>query len=280
MPRPSPLTRGLASAALAATAGIVVLGGILRGFGAELGGYEDLEGARKVGGMVLGAVVLGLVGVASWRERGDRRVVLSAWAALAVVGAQGFLGTRAVPPPEDRPPLLAAHLLLTLLLASLLLVVRAGGRAPAADQTDPARRRFRLVALLAVTAAAMQIVVGTQVRGQLDLLALGEPDLPRGRWLAELGPLADAHRHLGGLVGVLTAGLAVLASRLKPRAPDLGRAAAIALVLCIAQVWVGLQMAWRALPPDAQALHLPLGVVLWAALFVVLLRAGRPAPAA
>jgi heme A synthase len=72
----------------------------------------------------------------------------------------------------------------------------------------------------------------------------------------------------------------MLATRCRPRDAFLGRAAATALVLCIAQSALGLSLAWRALPPDAQALHLPLAALFFGVVYVVALRAARPAPVA
>lgn len=274
------------TAALVSTLALLVLGGVLRAMGAALGAPEKLEDLRRLAGMLLGLCVVALAGTAVWRHRGQPAVLWPSLGAVGCVGLQGFLGTRSVA-PGDRPAMIAAHLLVTLLLVGLLLGARESARASARDdrvgsggrEARPPlprdRARVRTLALLTCLLIGVQVVLGARVRGALDLVILSQPELPRGQWLDALQSLPYVHRQVGGLVGVAIAALAVLAARCNPRAPAVGRAAATALVLCIGQTALGLTMMGRALPPDAQALHLPLAVVLFAVVFAVAQRAGR-----
>ena len=236
------MIRHWATASLVCTGALVILGGILRGFGVSLAEPEALEHSRRIAGMVLGVCVLGVAVVACVRHRGQARVLWPSLAAVLCVGAQGFLGTRPVE-PDLRPLMITAHLLITLVLTGLLLHVRlAAAQAVAGPPPlpDAAHRRLQLLAAIACGATAMQIVLGAQVRGQLDLLFLGEPELARGAWLAELGPLPAAHRHVAGLVGMVTATLAALSARLRPRDAGVARAAAVRFALAaIPGRWAG-----------------------------------------
>lgn len=277
MTRPATGLRRWTAAALLSTLALLVLGGLLRAMGPALGDPAQLEDLRRLAGMVLGLCTLGLVGTALWRHRERRGILVPALVALGCVGLQGFLGTRILD-PADRPLMIAAHLAVTQVLVLVLLLAResARGEAPVPLPTD--RRRVFGLAVLTALLVTVQILLGSQVRGQLDLLVLGEPDLPRGQWLAALGSLPQVHREVAGLVGMGVAATAMLATRCTPRDPALGRAAAVALVACVAQCVLGLTLTGRALPPDAQALHLPLSVVLFGLVVAVALRARR-APA-
>lgn len=277
MTRPATAARRWTSAALLSTLALLVLGGLLRAMGPALGDPAHLEDLRRVAGMVLGLCTLGLAGTALLRHRDRPGILVPALAALACVGLQGFLGTRIVE-AEDRPLMIAAHLAVTQALVLLLLLARASARFELPAPMSPDRRRVFGLAVLTAVLVTVQILLGSQVRGQIDLLVLGEPDLARGQWLAALGTLPQVHREVAGLVGMGVAALTVLATRCTPRSPALGRAAAVALVACVAQCVLGLTLAGRALPPDAQALHLPLSVVLFGLVVTVALRARR-APA-
>jgi cytochrome c oxidase assembly protein subunit 15 len=277
--------RRWATAALLATLAMLVVGGILRGLGAGTAETAGMEQVRRVTAIALGLFTLGLATTAIWRHAAQRALLWPALGAVATVALQGYLGARPVP-PDARPWMVSAHLLLTLVLVALLLATRAAADAPATAADDPApapidedRRRVRFLAWATIAATTVQVLLGAHVRAHVDLVALGEPDLARGAWLGALGDLPPVHRHLGGLIGMAAAGLAMLSTRCRPRDPVLGRAAATALVLCIAQSATGLNLTYRALPPDAQALHLPLAVLFFGVIFFVALRAGRAASA-
>lgn len=277
MTRPATGLRRFAAAALLSTLALLVLGGLLRAMGPALGDPEHLEDLRRVAGMILGVFTLGLAGTALLRHRDRPGILAPALAALGCIGLQGFLGTRPVA-AEDRPLMIAAHLAVTQVLVLCLLLARESARFEAPAPLPPDRRRVFGLAVLTAVLVSVQILLGSQVRGQIDLLVLGEPDLARGQWLAALGTLPQVHREVAGLVGMGVAATAMLATRCTPRSPGLGRAAAVALVACVAQCALGLTLSGRALPPDAQALHLPLSVVLFGLVLAVALRARR-APA-
>jgi len=272
--------RRWASAALLATLAMLVVGGILRGLGAGTAETAGMEQVRRVTAMTLGLCTLGLATTALWRHAKQRALLWPALGAVATVALQGYLGARPVP-PEARPLMVSAHLLLTLALVALLLSVHVAAAKPTEGQPGPLEadhRRVRFLAWATLATTVVQVLLGAHVRAHVDLVALGEPDLARGEWLAALGDLPPAHRHLAGLIGMGTAGLALLSTRCHPRDPVLGRAAATALVLCIAQTALGMNLTFRALPPDAQALHLPLAGLFFGVLLFVALRAGRSAP--
>lgn len=282
--------RRWATAALLATLAMLVVGGILRGLGAGTAETAGMEQVRRVTAIALGLCTLGLATTAIWRHAAQRALLWPALGAVATVALQGYLGARPVP-PDARPWMVSAHLLLTLALIALLLAAREAAAAianppvathpaddPAPAPIDEYRRRVRFLAWATLAATAVQVLLGAHVRAHVDLVALGEPDLARGDWLAAQGDLPAVHRHLAGLIGMATAGLAVVSTRCHPRDAVLGRAAATALVLCIAQSALGLNLTYRALPSDAQALHLPLAGLFFGVVLFVALRAGRPVP--
>jgi cytochrome c oxidase assembly protein subunit 15 len=159
-------------------------------------------------------------------------------------------------------------------LATVSLLIYATVSAYARDggvAEDPPRARSRVSDLALGTAGLtlVQIGLGTRVRSTLDTIGANPAAIARGEWIDHVGAVDHVHRAFA--MGVLLAALllAIHARRMfgvrrVVRAWCDGVAA-----LALAQVLVGVGLAYRALPPVLQVLHVTIASLMLGALVVV-----------
>jgi len=295
----------LALATTAATYLLILVGGLVRAAGAGLGCPDwpkcfgswvpptradqlppAFDAARfnpalawteylnRLLGVMVGFLIFATLAAAITWHRRSRRVLWPTLLAFLLVGFQGWLGGRVVAHGLE-PWIVTAHLVVALVIVSMLLYATVNAFFPAtAPAPSPGRRRLGRAAgaLLALTLA--QVAVGTQVRSRIDEAAHAD-DLPRGAWLASAGGVDRAHRKasLAVLTGALT--LLVVVWR-RERAPGwLVGAAAAAAGLTLAQITVGVVLAFLDLPRMAQVAHLTVASLLLGAETLVALLAYR-----
>ena len=234
-----------------------------------------LEYVNRLLGVVIGFLIFATL-IAAWRRhRKQPRIVWPATAAFVLVGVQGWLGGQVVA-QGLKATVLTAHMLLALIIVGLLLYAhleaRFGERADAA-MGAPGQRRLGWLGLGLGALMLLQVGVGTAVRGVLQ--ALEKAQVPRDTWLP-LGWWPDiAHRQLAAIVTVACVLLVWVTVRRAPGHPGLRRWSAVVLGLNLAQVLAGLGLAYAAVPPPLQVVHLALASLLFGALSVYVYQAFR-----
>lgn len=234
-----------------------------------------LEYVNRLVGVTIGLLIFATL-VSAWRwYRGAPRVVWPIMAAFVLVGFQGWLGGQVVA-KELADDVLTLHLVVALVIVGLLLYghlcARFGAKtAPA----GPAQRRVGLMAWAVMLLSLLQAGLGTRVRGAIQ--ALEKADVPRAEWLP-LGWWPDlAHRQFAVMV---LAACAVLVWATRRNLAGHGQArvwAMASLVLAALQIVAGLGLAYIAVPPVLQIVHLVLASLLVGALSVYIFFVYRPA---
>lgn len=239
-----------------------------------------IEYVNRLVGVLIGIFVFitALVAIPYWRR--DRPVFWLAVGGWLLTGVQGWLGSLVVS-TNLLPIMVTIHMGLALLIVAMLLY--AADRAQAQPIADaPAAERWptpvasvtsipnglQTLLWLALLATFVQVVLGTQVREQIDHIAAAADYLRRDTWVDQLGGVFKVHRSLSILL-VLLNGYA--AYRLWPLGGHVRRLAKAVLAVLAAEVIAGITLSYLALPAVVQPVHLTLATLLFGGQFLTLL---------
>lgn len=213
-----------------------------------------------------------------WRR--DKVVFWLAVGGWLLTGVQGWLGSLVVS-TNLLPIMVTIHMGLALLIVAMLLYAANRAQMQVAQQDDnSAASRTVNDALpsnsagisgllwLALVVTFVQIVLGTQVREQIDQVASAADYMNRGNWVSQLGSVFKVHRSMSVLV-VLLNGYAVYL--LWPTATvRVRRLLSATLGLLGLEIVAGIVLAYLDLPAVVQPVHLTLATLLFGTQFLIL----------
>lgn len=226
------------------------------------------EYLNRLLGVTVGFLIFATA-VSAWRHyRQQPRILWPTIAAFLLVGYEGWLGGRVVA-HALAPWIVTAHLIVAVVIVQLLLYATFQAMAPQSHDTSDRAIGIGAAVLIAVT--LFQAGVGTQVRGTIDDVV--NTGVARGSALATVGRLDVMHRDLA-FVTLIVATLLVL--WLLSKRSSLVSWGYVVLLLAIVQIAIGAYMAYGALVPAAQVLHLTIASLLLGAETVLWLQSRRP----
>lgn len=248
-----------------------------------------IEYLNRLLGALIGVFVFLTVAFALPYWRRDRIVFWLALASFLLTGVQGYLGSLVVS-TNLLPVMVTVHMALALVIVALLLYAVDRARWSAVEriaQTDFADKRGQGVTAgskkisvslqvwlwAALLLTFWQIVLGTQVREQVDIVSAAAGYLDRATWVAKLGSTFTVHRTVSALVLLVNIYLGYELWQL--RQPRLQRLVAATLSLIGLEIVAGFVLASFALPATVQPVHLTLATVLFGAQFLTLLAVAK-----
>lgn len=244
-----------------------------------------IEYLNRLLGALIGVFVFLTVIFALPYWRRDRPIFWLALASFLLTGVQGYLGSLVVS-TNLLPVLVTVHMALALLIVALLLyaVDRAQwGRDAIVEAravvttTEPETRRPVLSLQLWLWAALLltfwQIVLGTQVREQVDIVSAVSNYVGRENWIGKLGSVFSLHRTMSAAVLLLNVYVGYELWQLGQE--RLRRLVVATLAIVGLEIIAGIILASFALPAAVQPIHLTLATVLFGVQFLTLLAVAR-----
>ena len=250
-----------------------------------------IEYLNRLLGALIGVFVFATVILALPYWRRDRPVFWLALASFLLTGVQGYLGSLVVS-TNLLPVMVTVHMGLALVIVALLLYAvdraRWGQSSPTtelsvhtplpldATASPSVSRGLRVWLWAALLLTFWQIVLGTQVREQVDMVSAAADYVGREGWVGKLGSVFSIHRTVSALVLLLNVYVGYELWQLAQ--PRLRRLVAATLGMLGLEILAGIVLASYALPAAVQPIHLTLATGLFGVQFLTLLAAGR-APA-
>ena len=182
---------------------------------------------------------------------------------LITVGFQGWLGKKVVDHNLEVVKV-TIHMLVALLIAAipLLIIYKLKANEKIADKS---LKLFSVVMLILLLG---QIVLGTQVREQIDEISKALLYKQRELWIERIDKMFIIHRSFSW---VIAAGCLLLFLKARKHAALKGNIILI-LSAVVLTILLGTIMAWYDMPAIAQPLHLLLASILTLAVFALRLR--------
>ena len=249
-----------------------------------------IEYVNRLLGALIGVFVFLTVVFALPYWRRDRAIFWLAFASFLLTGVQGYLGSLVVS-TNLLPVMVTVHMALALVIVALLLyaVDRArarwemaqikNGALAATSQTAETLTMQRPAAALqiwlwmALFLTFWQIVLGTQVREQVDIVSAAVGYAGRETWVAKLGSVFNLHRTMSAAVLLLNVYVGYELWQLAR--PHLRNLVTAILALIGLEIVAGIVLASFALPATVQPVHLTLATVLFGVQFLTLLAVAR-----
>lgn len=245
-----------------------------------------IEYVNRLLGALIGVFVFLTVVFALPYWKRDRAVFWLALASFLLTGVQGYLGSLVVS-TNLLPVMVTIHMALALLIVALLLYAVDRTRwERALGQENPIARQVRTVGhspspslslYLWLWAALLltfwQIVLGTQVREQVDVVSAAAGYNGRETWVAQLGSVFSLHRTVSAAVLLLNVYVGYELWQLAQW--RLRRLVAATFGLIALEIMAGIVLASFALPAAMQPVHLTLATVLFGTQFLTLLAVAR-----
>ncbi|MEO7802369.1 MAG: COX15/CtaA family protein [Ginsengibacter sp.] len=225
-----------------------------------------IEYINRLLGAVLG-VLLFIQLLWSLKFRKIRPALL--WLCLALVlitGFQGWLGSKVVEANLEVVKV-TTHMIVALLIAALsVTVVFICNR----SATLYRNKILKIVSSITIVAGLMQVVLGTQVREQVDHVSASLNFEQRDKWISRLGNVFDTHRSFS----ILVAGLCIYLFVKYKHVPGMAAGARLILFMVFANIALGIIMSYFNIPAIAQPLHLLFSSVLITTLYYQWLKTG------
>ncbi|TGE22336.1 heme A synthase [Hymenobacter aquaticus] len=232
-----------------------------------------IEYVNRLVGALIGVFVFLTVVFALPYWRRDRPVFWLAFWSFLLTGVQGYLGSLVVS-TNLLPVMVTIHMGLALVIVAMLIyaVIRSQ-RETTNPETVPATPSLAPWLWLITLLTFVQIVLGTQVREEVDMVAFAANYLNRADWIDHLGSIFKLHRSFSALLLLLNAYVAFRLYRLP--SGQLQRMALVNIGLIGLEILAGITLAYFALPALVQPIHLTLATVLFGTQFLTIVLYGR-----
>lgn len=226
-----------------------------------------IEYVNRLVGVVIGFLIFAVF-VYSWRYRKAKfSITLIAFLTFILVGFQGWIGSVVVS-TNLTPWVVTLHMFLAMVIVAMLvwLVHRAHIHQEMIQPHKGVSMLTNFLFAACMIVLLVQIILGTQVREAIDRVA-SEISAREG-WISAIGFDFIVHRSFSWAVLILHAFLMVKLWKME-RA---NRFVLCVIVLILGTIFTGLGMAWFAVPPFLQPVHLTLATITFGLQFLLLLR--------
>jgi cytochrome c oxidase assembly protein subunit 15 len=248
-----------------------------------------IEYINRLLGALIGIFVF-VTAVVAWPYwQRDRPVFWLAVASWLLTGFQGWLGSLVVS-TNLLPVMVTIHMGLALFIVALLLYAAHRARWGSVEQelshqleletlggqddeevAVATGLRWLLWGALLLTFG--QIIIGTQVREEIDQIAAATGYTQRATWIDKLGSVFESHRTLSAIVVLVNVYVGYQLWQMA--VPTLRRLVMATWVVLGLEMVAGITLAYFALPAFVQPIHLTLATMLFGTQFLTLLALRR-----
>ncbi len=214
-----------------------------------------IEYINRLAGMITGLLILITALLAIKNFRGSKQILIPSMVAAVLVAVQGWYGSMVVK-SQLMPATVSIHMLLALIIVSLLIYVTHGSFHLSTNTTGikaaPARKWLLYIWLISI----IQILLGTGIRSQIEIIWEQYPLLMVGEVLYRVGVINYIHIFLGILLAIGTGlvGQKILKS---DKLSNISKQSIWLLyIFIVLQIVIGINLQVIGLPPFLQVFHL------------------------
>lgn len=205
-----------------------------------------------------------------WKE--DRLIPILSFASLVLVVFQAWIGSIVVS-TNLLAWMITLHMLLALLLVCLLIYIHFRAHHLYKKISFRTEKPFRLFTILMIGFILMivQIVLGTQVREEIDQIAFAMGNLMRGSWIESIGFTFLVHRSYSLLLLAIHVLFIYKIYKYSVRRSGIFKLSQLLIIVIAFEILTGVGMAYFAIPAFLQPVHLLFGSLIIGIQFLLLL---------
>lgn len=234
------------------------------------------EYGNRIIGVITGFLLLLCAVFSLTYLKSRKRIFFLSFLNVFLVGFQGWFGSIVV-----STNLLAwtitVHMIVALLILAISIYTYFQART-LRDRTILSSRPagpVKFFAVITLLISIVQIIIGTEVREQIDFVASTMTDLKRSEWVSKLDIFFDLHRDLAVLVVFSNLILFFLVRSRYVLGSYQFKFITYVMLLIVLQIITGVILSYFSLPAAMQTAHLMLACFMFGAQFYLLLLLGR-----
>ncbi len=229
------------------------------------------EYINRLIGAVIGLLIFAtLIGSLAYYYE-DRVVFYVAFINLIAVGFQGWIGSIVVS-TNLMPWIITFHMIFALVIVLLLIYLNFRIRRKEMKLTHGvSTKSLMVVSVICLAALGAQIVLGTQVREAIDIVAADLSYALRETWVSRTGITFLIHRSFSLVLLVLHAWLLYLVLRNEHHSTLIRNIGKYVILLLVIEIISGVIMAYFSIPAFIQPIHLLLSTVSFGVLYYMYL---------
>ncbi len=220
-----------------------------------------IEYFNRLAGMITGLLILFTAILAIIYYRNRKNLLIPSILAAIFVAFQGWYGSIVVK-SQLMPVTVSIHLLIALIIVSLLIYTTVNAYLIDRPPAEPVKLAIRRIFLYLWIVIIFQILLGTEIRSQVEIIWEKFPLLSSSEVLTKVGMVAIIHTFLG----VLLAGGSVLISLRLIKINSLSilskQGLGLMNILVFTQIAIGLTLHLMGITPLFQVFHLWLASIL------------------
>jgi cytochrome c oxidase assembly protein subunit 15 len=241
-------------------------------------GYKDTqfnafktwtEYVNRLCGVSIGILIFMTAYASRAYRKTDKTVFYLSLTTFFLVGFQGWLGSTVVA-SNLKPLIITLHMLLAWCLVSLLIytILRSQRDFIASIDVGALPAKFKTVLSVAMAMTLLQVVMGTQVRETVDMLANTQSVIDRAFWRESFPIIFYVHRSFSSLILFTNAWLVWKLYRAYSGRVMFLHCSSLALIGCIVTaILAGISLDRLGMPAVAQPLHLLMANLIFGAQF-------------
>ena len=226
-----------------------------------------IEYVNRLVGATIGILIFLTVLYALPLRKADKTIFWLAFWSFLVVGFQGWLGSIVVS-TNLMPEMVTIHMAFALVLIALLVyaIMRADER-PFLNQNYSVSGGL-MAAIIGINLITfVQIIIGTQVREAVDMVAFNMNYQGRELWIDQLDGSFSFHRFFSLFIVAINVYVAIKLFELKNQRLRTWTICMLAVIFL--EIVAGVVLSQAALPPFLQPVHLLLGTLLFGVQFYI-----------
>lgn len=188
---------------------------------------------------------------------------------VVLMASQGLLGAKVVS-SFLTPILITLHMAVALLIMGILIYLlievhkeKLKSKGIAEEfQLEPVSKRYTRVMWLFIFLTSLQIFLGTEVREAIDIISYALSYQEKHTWIERIGSVFIIHRSFSILLTLATLYFTYVLFQNKEKYMRAYKHALVITSIIGLEILAGIILAYFALPPWAQPIHLLLGTIL------------------